>query len=307
MHSQLFAADKIWILFNFMENIRLSRGLCAVVASVLNGSHATLDALFRSSGASGEPPDLSHDRKWKEWLFRTGEDVEVDSLRFLGNVLEEFMDVEPNNPDTRNVWIENRARVEKALSDNGLEYYQGGRVIPNGGQIQQSMSPLKLGAPKAQITPNSVEELLSILVRGLPRAMLPLSHRRKGSAALSFRTEYDVQDWLHALMRPWVSDIRSEEFTPSYAGSSTRMDFLLPTHSTVVETKIVRDAGHAKKIGDELVIDIAHYRAHPNCEFLWCVIYDPEKLIKNVGGLVSDLEGTHENKSGLVRVTVVVV
>ena len=29
-----------------MANVRLSRGLCAVVGSVLPGSHPTLDALF---------------------------------------------------------------------------------------------------------------------------------------------------------------------------------------------------------------------------------------------------------------------
>ncbi|WP_315739640.1 hypothetical protein [Escherichia coli] len=78
------------------------------------------------------------------------------------------------------------------------------------------------------------------MVKGLQRAMHPLTHRRKGSQSLSFSNEYDVQDLLHALLRPWVQDIRPEEFTPSYAGSSTRMDFLLPAHKLVLETKIVR-------------------------------------------------------------------
>ncbi|MEP6534302.1 MAG: hypothetical protein ABJF23_03230 [Bryobacteraceae bacterium] len=60
--------------------------------------------------------------------------------------------------------------------------------------------------------------------------------------------------------RPWISDIRAEEFTPSYAGSSTRMDFLLPAHGLVIETKIIRDRPHAKHVGNELIIDIDHYR-----------------------------------------------
>jgi hypothetical protein len=220
------------------------------------------------------------------------------------------MDVEPTDIEARESWVMNRARVEKALSENGLEYYQGGRVIPNGSDLLRhklAPSEIKADASVVSVRPSSVEELLLVLVRGLPRAMHPLSHRRKGSAALSFRTEYDVQDLLHALMRPWVADVRAEEFTPSYAGSSTRMDFLLPAHATVVETKIVRDATHAKKIGDELTIDIAHYRAHPKCDHLWCVIYDPDNLIKNVGGLISDLEGPHKNKSEAVVVRVIVV
>ena len=111
--------------------------------------------------------------------------------------------------------------------------------------------------------PASVEELLLALVKGLRRAMHPLTHRRKGSVCLSFGTEYDVQDLLHALLRPWVRDIRPEEFTPSYAGSSTRMDFLLPEHRIVIELKFVRDRVHALKIGDELTIDIDHYMEAP--------------------------------------------
>src|SRR5208337_5678311 len=100
--------------------------------------------------------------------------------------------------------------------------------------------------------PSNISELLDVLVKGLRRAMHPLTHRRKGAQSLTFSNEYDVQDLLHALLRPWVADIRPEEFTPSYAGSSTRMDFLLPAHRLVLELKFVRDRGHASKIGDEL-------------------------------------------------------
>lgn len=137
--------------------------------------------------------------------------------------------------------------------------------------------------------------------------MYPLTNRRRGSVELCFESEYDIQDLLHALLRPWVADIRPEEFSPSYAGSNTRMDFLLPKYSLVIETKRVRDKAHAKKIGNELVIDIAHYRAHPNCAKLWCVIYDPNRLIENIGGLINDLEGDHANSSGTVAVKVSVL
>ncbi|KLG48782.1 hypothetical protein WQ74_24240 [Escherichia coli] len=145
------------------------------------------------------------------------------------------------------------------------------------------------------------------MVKGLQRAMHPLTHRRKGSQSLSFSNEYDMQDLLHALLRPWVQDIRPEEFTPSYAGSSTRMDFLLPAHKLVLETKIVRDRSHAKKIGDELIIDIEHYRRHSDCKNLWCVIYDPNQLITNSEGLKSDLEGKRVSKDGELIVKVFVI
>jgi len=293
-----------------MKDFRLSRGLCAIVGESLSGSHTTLDALFHSSGAPGDPPDLAHHSKWKEWLFRAGLDPDVDSLRVLGNVLEEFMDVEPEEEDALEQWSKNRSRVEKALAKNGLEYYQGGRVIPNGEPL--SSGTLDSGSdasvyPNGKTGPNSIDDLISVIARGIPRAIYPLSHRRKDAVSLSFRSEYDVQDLLHAMLRPWVADVRAEEFTPSYAGSSTRMDFLLPDHSVVIETKIVRDTSHARKVGDELIIDIAHYAVHPNCNHLWCVVYDPERLIKNAGGLESDLEGEHTNGSNRVCVRVIVI
>ena len=122
--------------------------------------------------------------------------------------------------------------------------------------------------------------------------------------SIAFESEYDLQDLLHALLSPWVGDIRREEYTPSYAGSSSRIDLVLPRHQTVIEAKYVRDAGHAKKIGDELVLDLAHYRVHPNCDFLWAVVLDRHGEIENAEGLADDLEGEHSNEHGIVDVRV---
>ena len=290
--------------------MRLSKSLCAVVAEVIagTGSHPTLDALFLSAGAPGEPPALAHHSKWKEWLFRTGQDASVDSLSVLGAVLEEFMDLPPKHwTPEHEEWTEKRSRIEAVLEENGLRYFRFGRVLPQGAPLQDADSPLRQQASAGPAKPARVEELLEIVVRGLRRAMHPLTHRRKGIQPLAFGNEYDVQDLLHAMLRPWIGDIRPEEFTPSYAGSSTRMDFLLPTYALVIETKIVRDRSHAKRIGDELIIDIEHYRRHPQCERLWCVIYDPDHLITNAEGVKSDLEGHRKSKDGEVVVKVFVL
>lgn len=291
-----------------MANIRLSRALCAAVSEVLSGSHPTLDAFFQSAGAPGDPPNLPHHSKWKEWLFRAGLDPNVDSLAVLGNLLEEFMDLPPkaDDPYFEN-WKEKRARVEAALEQNGLRYFRLGRVLPQGQQAEEFGFPAIAQQSSLPAKPSNVEELLSILLRGLRRAMHPLTHRRKGAHSLSFTTEYDVQDLLHALLRPWVNDIRPEEFTPSYAGSSTRMDFLLPAHFLVIELKFVRDRAHAKRIGDELTIDFDHYRRHPACRTLWCVIYDPDHLLTNAEGLRTDLEGKRISKDGELMVKVLVL
>ena len=289
-----------------MTNIRIPRALCAVIGEALKGSHTTLDALFLSSGAPGPPPNLAHHSKWKTWLFEAGTNPNVDSLAVLGNILEEFMDIAPSDETDAFVdWVEDREKVDSELEKCGLSYYRGGRVLPNG---EAPSKNLNISSGTAKIDkPNSVEDLLLILLRGLRRAMHPLTHRRKGAQSLSFDSEYDIQDLLHSLLRPWVADIRPEEFTPSYAGTSTRMDFLLPTHTLVVEMKFVRDRTHGKKIGNELIIDIEHYRRHPGCGFLWCVIYDPNNYLQNTEGLIRDLEGSRNMPDGQVITRVLVL
>ena len=298
-----------------MSNIRIPIAICAAVAEVLDGSHDTLNALFETAGAPGPPPDLAHHSKWKIWLQKAGNDPEVDSLAVLGNLIEEFMDLPPVVNDEKSkdfLGIEHdpiaeynkqRERLVKVLEEYGFRYFRGGRVLPIGVQVPDS-ELIKNTQFHEGKKPSSVEELLKILLNGLPRAMYPFTHRRKNLQRLSFDSEYDIQDLLHSQLRPWIADIRPEEFTPSYAGSNTRMDFLLPMHKLVIETKRVRNKSHSSKIGDELIIDIEHYRRHPKADHLWCVIYDPQLLILNPKGLSSDLEGHRKTEDGSIQVKV---
>src|SRR5208337_5465051 len=128
-------------------------------------------------------------------------------------------------------------------------------------------SSIDYDIPKVEdkIIPKDIDRLLEILIKGLPRATYPLRNRRKGFNSILFDNEYDMQDLFHSLIRPWIRDIRKEEYTPSYAGNSTRVDFACVDYNIFIELKYIRDIVHSKKIGDELVIDIAHYRKHQNC------------------------------------------
>jgi len=212
------------------------------------------------------------------------------------------------NIDPVTEYNKKRERLVNVLEEHGFRYFRGGRVLPNDESSTNAVDESLSATIKAKVRkPSTVEELLQTIVRGLPRAMHPLTHRRKGAVSLSFESEYDIQDLLHAQLRPWISDIRPEEFTPSYAGTGTRMDFLLPTHKLVIETKRIRDKSHATKIGDELIIDIEHYRRHPDCNRLWCVIYDQLQLISNPSGLINDLEGQRSTPDGNVDIRVFIL
>ena len=113
--------------------------------------------------------------------------------------------------------------------------------------------------------------------------------RHDNRNTLEINDEYDVQDLLHALLLINFEDVRPEEWTPSYAGGSSRMDFLIKDIDVVIETKMTRENLKDKKIGEELIIDIEKYSKHPNCNMLYCFVYDKGEFIKNPTMLENDL------------------
>lgn len=117
-----------------------------------------------------------------------------------------------------------------------------------------------------------------------------LQHRHGGRYTIEIDDEYDVQDLLHGLLRLHFDDVRAEEWTPSYAGGASRVDFLLKAEQIVVEVKKTRASMKAKELGEQLLIDRARYEVHPDCKALVCFVYDPEGKIGNPVGIERDLE-----------------
>lgn len=117
-----------------------------------------------------------------------------------------------------------------------------------------------------------------------------LRQRHNKRPTIDVTDEYDVQDIMKALLFVHFDDVRPEEWTPSYAGKSSRMDFLLKNEKIVIETKMTRKNLGEKEVGDELIIDITRYEKHPDCKTLVCFIYDPEGRIVNPTGLIGDLQ-----------------
>lgn len=123
--------------------------------------------------------------------------------------------------------------------------------------------------------------------------VIQLRDRHDERATLDVEDEYDVQDLLHVLLKLYCEDIRPEEWCPSYAGVSSRQDFLLKNEKTVIETKKTRRGLSNKELANELIVDINRYSTHPDCKKLICFVYDPENRIKNPRGFESDLSGLH--------------
>ena len=174
---------------------RISRALAAIIDSLLSGSHQRLNSLFLSAGAPEPIPEGSHAHKWRDWIIMAGRDPNVDNCEFIGALIEEFMDVPPLLPSGQSngfginvsefegeqvrLYHEKRKRLEYALSTEGLQYFRGGRIIPTGAAPEE----IGQGAPRpGSPRPTSVDEVLMQLVRGLRRAMYPLTSPPKGPA-----------------------------------------------------------------------------------------------------------------------------
>jgi len=91
-------------------------------------SHSKLDTLFMESGAPGEPPVGNCESKCALWLRRCNEDDSVDALDILGEVIQDFMELEPYNGEVE----KGQQRIRDALAKNSLSYHTNGRITHAG-------------------------------------------------------------------------------------------------------------------------------------------------------------------------------
>ncbi len=147
---------------------------------------------------------------------------------------------------------------------------------------------------------------IDILVQLLERFHIVVRQfktRRSPREVFVIHDEYDVQYLLNAILKFHFDDIRPEEWTPSYAGGTSRMDFLLKSEKIVLEVKKTRDGLADKEVGEQLLVDIQRYQAHPDCKTLVCFVYDPDGIIRNPKGLENDLQS--QAGSMITRVIIV--
>lgn len=147
------------------------------------------------------------------------------------------------------------------------------------------------------------KEIVVRLLRRFHIAVRQLKHRYDDRPRYEVKDEYDVQDLLHVFLRGLFDDVRPEEYTPSYAGGSSRVDFLLKSEKMAIEVKMASASLRDKQIGEQLLIDIGRYKAHQDCKSLVCFVYDPNGNLKNPPGLEADLTKVHDGLD--VRVIIV--
>ena len=158
------------------------------------------------------------------------------------------------------------------------------RVERNPGLFDEAFVPIDTNPSEGALL-----DAIDKLVARFHAVAVQLRSRHQDRKTLDIDDEYDVQDLMHALLRLYFDDVREEEWVPSYAGSASRTDFLLPQIDTVIEVKKTRSGLNGKAIGEQLIIDISKYKKHPQCRRLVCFVYDPEGRIANPVGIENDL------------------
>jgi hypothetical protein len=157
--------------------------------------------------------------------------------------------------------------------------------------------------PVAGVMGPSIDFLVQML-RHVPQAARSLRIRtRVGKESLPLVDEYDLQDLTSFALRLLYRDVRPEEHTPSYAGKSSRTDFLVKDLQAAVEVKVTYPRRTERDIGQEIVIDQRYYQAHPNVSGVLAVVYDLAGTFTNIPGFEQDLAGVFD---GIWTRTVVV-
>jgi len=103
-------------------------GAVSSVIAAYYFSHSTLNSLFMEAGAPGDAPEGNCEKKCNAWLKRCNDDPNVDGLVVLGEIIQKYMDLDPQPWSTDKNIEEGQWRIATALAKNNLEYQINGSI-----------------------------------------------------------------------------------------------------------------------------------------------------------------------------------
>lgn len=128
--------------------------------------------------------------------------------------------------------------------------------------------------------------------------------RKDYRTTLEVEDDYDLQDLLCALLKLEFDEVGADEWTPPYAGGSTRTTLLLNRDRIAVVAKKTRSGLTTKELAEQVSADARHYASRESCSHLFCFIYDPEGRIGSPTRLESDLAGVSVSDRFTIHVLV---
>jgi hypothetical protein len=242
---------------------------------------------------------IEHTCEVKSWRFEV-DSVDEKTWRYATVTVEKLVPSTPGNADVLgqlHVTVQDGVSIsltQTSFHGYGLDDLQR--------SIMNELDRLAwLESPKRKRQEPRLDTVLNLVSR-FHVAANQLKRRYDNRETLRISDEYDVQDVLHAFLRLHFDDIRPEEYAPSKAGAASRLDFLLKSEKIVVEAKMASSSLNDKKIGEQLIVDIERYKAHPDCDRLVCFVYDPDHHVRNPIGLEKDLSRKDEKLEVIVVV-----
>ncbi|MBX4195677.1 hypothetical protein KW796_01820 [Candidatus Parcubacteria bacterium] len=133
-------------------------------------------------------------------------------------------------------------------------------------------------------------EILKHISSNFSRAVAALKPRHDNRGSIEINDEYDVQDLMRIFLNLFFDQVYEEEWTPSYMGKASRVDFLLKPQKIVIEIKMASSNLTDSKLTSQLIVDTHHYNESQDCETLFIFVYDPNKKIKDPARIKADLE-----------------
>ncbi len=121
---------------------------------------------------------------------------------------------------------------------------------------------------------NEVEAML----RAIPRALreLDADNRRKDGVPFTVENEFDLQDFVRAMLRARFPALSAEDAVQTVAGRGGRVDFRLKDERIYIELKVFRDMNHWRNsMYGDISSKIQRYGREHDCDDLFVFVYDP--------------------------------
>jgi len=160
--------------------------------------------------------------------WRPNDEEFTRQWELYSQIREELLSLDPNL--FKNIREIHLPEPDKSNSITGAIYY-GSHLKPLKNEIikiGQYFTLLKRNISNQRNTSDALSSVV-LLTKRFHKIARQIRNRHSNRPTIFIEDEYDVQDLFHALLTLCFEDIRPEEWTPSYAGSSSRMDFLLKT------------------------------------------------------------------------------
>lgn len=157
-----------------------------------------------------------------------------------------------------------------------------------------------------EIETEEQKDIIRTVLTGSREAYRRLSQRRQDRAVFTLEDEYDVQDFVAALLVPFFPNLTREEPTRRVGIVSSRIDLFIRELETAIEIKVARGTPDLRRIDHQLKEDIESWGLEGICKHLFCFVFDLADCPEADRNALKSLEGFRQFGANSLTVEVIV-